>query len=127
MDSTEPQPRIALDKLIAGVALITVGVAGFLGAMDILHFRDIGRLWPLILIVIGLGSEIESLRRRREGSGWILIAIGTWFLIGNFHLFGLSFRHALPVAIAIAGAGIVTHAIVDKPGSAKKEESNESQ
>jgi hypothetical protein len=115
MESTER--RVPADKLVIGVALIVVGIAGTLTALDILQFRDAGRLWPLILIIIGLGTEAEALRNRREGGGWILIAIGTWFLVGNFHLFGLSHGRALPIAAIIAGAAIALHALVDKPTS----------
>ncbi len=115
MDSTEPRPRIAADKLVIGLALIAAGIAGILGMMDVLEFRDIGRLWPIALIVFGLAGEIEAIRNRTGSGSFILIAIGTWFLVGQFHLFGLSFGRALPVAIAIVGAGIALHAMTDKP------------
>lgn len=39
---------------IGAVILIVMGVAFLLRNMDIIHFGSIGKLWPLILIVIGI-------------------------------------------------------------------------
>jgi hypothetical protein len=116
MDTTAN--RIAADKLIIGVALVGAGIAGALGVMDVLHVRDIGRLWPVILIVIGLAGEAEAILKRRSDGSWVLLALGVWFLIGNFHFFGLSHGRALPVAISIAGAAIALHAVIDAPPAA---------
>ncbi len=113
METTHP--RISADKLVIGIALIVVGIAGFLGAIDVLHTRDVWKLWPLFLIVIGLANEAEAIRKRRSDGGWILLAIGTWFLIGNYHMFGLSRGSAMPVGVIVAGAAIALHAIIDKP------------
>jgi hypothetical protein len=126
MDSKQPHPRVAMDKLFIGVTLIAIGIAGVLGALDLVRVRDIVRLWPLVLIAIGLGSEIEAIRHRREGGGWIFVALGAWLLTGSLHLFGLSLHEAMPVGIAVAGAGLVIHALTDKP-VAKKENHDECQ
>ncbi|HEX7831725.1 MAG TPA: DUF5668 domain-containing protein [Thermoanaerobaculia bacterium] len=127
MESTQSatQQKIPIDKLVIGLVLIVVGVAGFLGTIDVLHFRDIWRLWPVLLIAIGLGNEVESIRNRRNNNGWILIAIGTWFLIGNFDIFGLSHGRAFPVVIVIAGASMALHALIDRPAVAAKENDHE--
>ncbi|HEX2836239.1 MAG TPA: DUF5668 domain-containing protein [Thermoanaerobaculia bacterium] len=115
MESLEPRPGVKADKLVLGIALIALGIVGFLGAIDLLYIRDVWRLWPLLLIVIGIGNEVEAIRNRRKGGGWVLIAIGTWFLIGNFHIFGLSHSRAIPVIVVIAGASIALHALIDRP------------
>lgn len=121
------QRRVLADKLVIGVALIAVGIAGFLGALDVFHIRDVWRLWPLILIVIGLANEAEAIRNRRSDGGWVLLAIGIWFLIGNFHLFGLSHGRAMPVAVVVAGASIALHAIIDRPAARGTRDSQEKQ
>jgi EamA domain-containing membrane protein RarD len=112
--------RILGDKLVIGIALIAVGIAGFLGALDIFHIRDIWRLWPLVLIVIGLANEAEAIRNRRSDGGWVLLAVGTWFLVGNFHLFGLSHGRAMPIAVVVAGASMALHAVIDRPAAAAR-------
>lgn len=124
MESIDTRPGVRADKLILGVALIAVGIAGFLGAVDLLPLRNIWRLWPLLLIVIGLGNEFEALRNRRKSGGWVLIAIGTWFLIGNFHIFGLSHRSAIPIVVVIAGASIALHALIDRQEVSHERHSN---
>ncbi|MGH9554268.1 MAG: LiaI-LiaF-like domain-containing protein, partial [Terriglobales bacterium] len=39
---------------IGAIILVVLGVAFLLRNMDIIHFGSIGKLWPLILIVIGI-------------------------------------------------------------------------
>lgn len=118
MDSTRPQ--VPIDKLVIGLVLVAVGLTGFLQAIDLIHIRAVWRLWPVILIVIGIGSEAEAIRNRKSSGGWVLLAIGTWFLVGNFHLFGLSHGQAMPVAVVVAGAVIAMHALIDRPEAPKE-------
>jgi hypothetical protein len=127
MDTTDPtttnptaKPHVAADKLLLGIALIGIGIAGFLGAIDVLHIRNLGKLWPVFLIVIGIGREIEAIRNRRANGGWILLAVGTWFLVSNFHLFDLTPREALPIGAIVAGAVIALHGVIDRPYTAKE-------
>lgn len=113
----QTETRVAFDKLVIGAALMLAGAAWFLGAVEVLHIRDLWRLWPVVLIVIGVANEAEAIRNRQSDGGWILLAIGTWFLVGNFELFGLSHGRALPVAVIVAGATIALHGIIDRPAS----------
>jgi hypothetical protein len=83
--------------------------------------RDVVRFWPALLIFIGVSSEVDALRQRQSGGGYIVAAIGVWMLAANQHLFGLSHRSAMPLGIAVVGLGLILHALVDAPVSAKKE------
>ncbi|HVG25691.1 MAG TPA: hypothetical protein VND45_16160 [Thermoanaerobaculia bacterium] len=98
--------RISLGKLIAGAGLLALGIAG---ALD---WREIWRWWPLLLICLGVAREAEVLRTRRGDSGFILIAIGVWMLAGSLRLFGLDYRDAFPLAIVVAGIGLITHSLL---------------
>ncbi|HUR81998.1 MAG TPA: hypothetical protein VM733_14635 [Thermoanaerobaculia bacterium] len=102
----ETTQRISAGKLAAGLALLTVGVAGITSA------RDLWRWWPLLLIFLGLGHEADALQTRRGSGGYILIAVGVWMLVGSLELFGLTYRDALPIGVVIAGAGMVLHALL---------------
>ena len=117
--------EISVEKLIIGLALVAVGVASFLGAIDVLDFTNIWRLWPLAFIVIGLASEVEALRKRKSDGGWILIAIGVWLLASTRGILGLTYRTAFPLAVVIAGAFLVLHAIFDAPVAEEKEKEND--
>jgi uncharacterized membrane protein HdeD (DUF308 family) len=113
--------RVPVDKLLIGVALIGFGILAFLGSIDVVIITDVGRLWPIFLIIIGVGNEIEAIRRRRAGGSWVLLAVGTWLLIGNLHIFGLNHSQALPVAAIVAGAMIALHAVIDRPARTRTE------
>ena len=121
-DTTTAAPaRVSMGKLAFGVVLLLIGIINF---TDILDFdvRDLWRWWPVFLIFIGLSSEIDSLRERTGGGGYIVAAIGVWLLIANHRFLGLSHRSAFPIAVAITGLGVIVHALVDDPTAAKKKE-----
>jgi hypothetical protein len=120
----ETRPGIALHKLVLGLCLVTVGVAAFLGSIDVWNIRHFWRFWPLFLIAIGLSSEIEALGRRKGDGGYILIAIGCWMLAGSFHFMNLSMAEAMPIGIAVAGLFLVLHAVMDRPAVKGEENDN---
>jgi LiaF transmembrane domain len=118
---TNTDGRIPMGKLALGIVLLLVGVLSFTDYMDLVDLREIWRFWPVFLIFIGVSSEFDSLRQRKTGGGHILAAIGVWMLVANHHFFGLNHRTAFPLAIAVVGLGVILHALVDAPVSAKKE------
>ena len=105
MNETET-PHFSAGKLMGGVVLLAIGIAG------ITHTREVWQYWPLLLIFLGLGQEADALRTRRGDGGFFLIAIGVWMLAGSLELFGLSYRSAFPLAIVMAGIGMVLHALL---------------
>jgi hypothetical protein len=105
MNKTTTQ-RISAGKLAAGLALLAIGVAGFV------NMHEVWRYWPLILIFLGIGHEADALRTRTGGGGFILIAIGVWMLVGSLELFELTYRTAFPIGIVIAGVGMILHALL---------------
>ncbi len=119
--TTNSDARIPMGKLALGVVLLVVGVLSFTDYMDLVDLREIWRFWPVLLIFIGISSEVDSLRQRKTGGGHILAAIGVWMLVANHRFFGLNHRTAFPLAIAVVGLGVILHALVDAPVSAKKE------
>jgi Domain of unknown function (DUF5668) len=118
---TTADRRVPMGKLAFGIALLIVGTLAFTDYLDAFEVREIWRYWPVFLIFIGLSSEYDSLRKHTSDGGYILVAIGTWLLVANHHLFNLRHRGAFPIAIAIAGLGVVLHALNDDPSAAKKE------
>ena len=116
--------NISAEKLIIGFALMAIGAAAFIDAIDLFDFGNLWRYWPLAFIVIGLANEVEALRKRQEGGGWVMIAIGVWMFAGLRHLFDLTLSTAFPVTIVIAGFFLVLHALIDKPAAKKEENEN---
>lgn len=117
--------KIPLGKLAFGIVLLLVGILGFTNYLDVLDVRDIVRFWPALLIFIGVSSEIDALRERKSGGGYIIAAIGVWLLFATQHYFGLTHRSAMPLGIAVAGLGVILHALVDEPVAGKKENGND--
>lgn len=109
-------------KFTTGLVLLAIGVLGFCDTLDIYDTRNLWRYWPLILIAIGLSNEIDALRARKSDGSFILLGVGVWMLFGTQHLFGLSVGNAMPVGIIVVGAGVLLHALVDRPVAVTKEE-----
>lgn len=114
-DTNDEQQKISVEKLVFGIILLVVGGLMLGSRMDLWEARDLWKLWPLFLVVLGLTGEYEALRKRKNDGGMILVAIGIWMLIGTNHWFGLSVGTAMPVGVVIIGLFLVIHAIVDKP------------
>lgn len=118
--STTTDSRIPLGKLALGIALVLVGILSFTNYMDLVDLREVWRFWPVLLIFIGVSSEVDALRQRKEGGGYILAAIGVWMLVANHRFFGLNHRTAFPLGIAVVGLGVILHALVDAPVTKKE-------
>jgi len=123
-NSITAEPRIPIGKLAVGLALVAVGILSFIDYLDLTDLRHIWRFWPVLLIFIGVSTEVDALRQRKSSGGYIIAAIGVWFLAAKQHLFGLSHGSAMPLGIAVVGLGIILHALVDDP-SLKKERSHD--
>jgi hypothetical protein len=124
-DTNAANSPIPFGKLAWGIAMLVVGILAFTDAIDMFDIRDVWRFWPLLLIFIGLSSEIDSLRQRTNGGGYLVVAVGVWMLAGNHDLLGLNHRTAFPLGIAVAGLGVILHALVDAPTMVRKEKSND--
>ena len=122
----ENKPALSIQKLIFGLVLMTFGVLAFVDSMDLWNPGQWWRLWPVALIVLGLGSEADALfARRPSGGGVFLLAVGVWMFVARSGYFGLSHRTAFPLAIAVVGLFMTLHALVDKPQpEAQKKETN---
>lgn len=117
--------QIPLGKLAFGIVLLVVGTLAFTDVLDLIELGDLVRYWPVLLIFIGVSQEIDALRQRQPGGGYVIAAVGVWLLFAKQHYFGLNHRSAMPIGVAIIGLGLILHALVDAPAPAKKENGNE--
>jgi hypothetical protein len=111
-DTITTSTPVSAGKLVFGIVLVAVGVLAFADAIDVWDFREIWRWWPVLLIVLGISKEIDTLRARRGDQGYILIAIGIWMLAATQHFLGLDYASAFPIGVAVAGLGIIVHALL---------------
>lgn len=119
--AAEEPARISAGRLVFGIVLVAVGVLAFVDAIDLWDMRELWRYWPVILIVIGLSNEIDTLRTRTGDGGSVLIAIGVWMLAATQEFLGLSYASAFPLGVAVAGLGVILHALVGVDGKKEKE------
>ncbi len=86
-------------QLTTGVLVISIGVLLLAGQLDVSwHFS---RLWPVILIVIGLGRYLGTDAAGRRGSGFWFLFVGAIFLLNNYRVFRL--HDSWPLFIIAAG------------------------
>ena len=116
------QHRIPVGKLALGLVLLAIGVATFLEAVDLWDSGSLWSYWPLIFIAIGGANEIDAIRRRQSDGSFVMLGMGVWFFVATFDIFGLSWGAAMPLALVVAGLGVVLHAIIDVPAEKKENE-----
>lgn len=97
--------------VMAGAILIVIGLI-FLGG-NLLDAPELhlGRLWPVILIVIG-GGKILFPEGGARVNGLPLVLVGSIFLAHNYRV--ISLRDSWPLFIVAAGISIVASAWAER-------------
>jgi len=91
-------------QLTTGILLVTIGLI-FLGErLEPGTAWDFGRLWPVILLVVGLGRFLSPHEGRPSGGIWFLF-LGVLFLMNNYRV--MSLRQSWPLFIVAAGVSIL--------------------
>lgn len=122
----EDKPHFSSQKLVFGLVLIALGALAFVDAVDLWNPRVFWpRIWPLGLLVLGLAGEIDAIRARQSDGSAFLVGLGVWFIAASFDVFGLTWRTAFPLGVAVVGLFMTLHAVIDKPVPQKKETTNE--
>jgi len=89
--------------LIGGLILITLGVLIYLSKAGIYSF---GQTWPILIIVIGIGTIIQ---RVKDIGGWFITVAGVIFLINEFYGFEFSkySQYILPAILILLGIFVI--------------------
>ena len=75
-----PPGRRAAGRVMLGLCVIAAGAALLLSNLGLLHFDVSYRLWPLILVALGLAKLVE--KGALCGGGHWLILLGLFLLAG---------------------------------------------
>lgn len=89
--------------LTGGMILITLGVLIFLHMSGYYYFS---KSWPILLIVIGVGTIIQS---ARDIGGWFITIVGIIFVITEAYgieLYKLS-KYILPALLILIGIHVI--------------------
>ncbi len=109
-----PPPPIARVKLVAGIFFAALGILMTLDNLDLLVAYRFLRYWPVVLIAIGL---LKLTERADRLMGVISLAAGTVLLASNTHWIRFPISALWPLALIVAGAAIVIHALGWRPES----------
>jgi hypothetical protein len=68
--------------LVAGGALVATGILLVLHKYGLLQSFDLGRSWPLIVVVLAFGRLAATIKETHQ-RGWTLLIIGDWLLVNT--------------------------------------------
>jgi hypothetical protein len=89
--------------------MIIVGTVFLLERFDYVSTRQVWRLWPVIVICIGL---VHLVRPERGRPSIFLLLIGIWLQVSTLGLWGLDWNDSWPLLIIFVGASLVFDAVV---------------
>jgi predicted membrane protein len=91
-------------KVFIGVAIIIAGVVLFMDNALGFNFRvNLFDFWPLILIAFGLNSLVQPKEVRQPVWGWILVGVGSLFMLDNLHIIYFDFSDLWPLLLILIG------------------------
>lgn len=93
--------RLRLGQLGVGVVVLLIGLLLLLDELHYVDFVSWTRLWPLIVILFGVGQLSEN--RRGNRGGMFLIAVGLWLLVCSLSLFGVTYGNGWPLLLIFLG------------------------
>ena len=91
-------------QVFAGVAILATGVALLIFQLTGRDL-DLGTLWPLIVVGVGLTGFVDRENGRRRGSGIVIMLVGCWLLINTLGLFDLTYQDSWPLLLILLGLG----------------------
>jgi len=93
------------NSVVMGLVLITIGVIFLGGRQQWGPEWRMETLWPLILIVFGLGRIIAPRYEGRRSSGFWILLTGVLFLLNQLHV--VRFEQTWPLFIVLGGLSIL--------------------
>jgi hypothetical protein len=93
------------NRIAIGAWFVLAGTLLLLQQVGVLHVGGLGRLWPLLLVGLGLARlAVARDRDGRETAFWLLV-VGGLFSIDRF--LGYRVHHTWPVFVVAAGVSLV--------------------
>lgn len=96
-----------------GMIVAVIGVALQLDNLGMLNIniRDVMRLWPAVLIALGIQMLTRPKGKDSSVAGIIVLSLGCYFLGRNFGLFDFGLQQLWPIAVIAAGVGMLRKAM----------------
>src|SRR5215831_12317750 len=100
------------ESLVWGLFLITLGVAFLLTNSGVWPNDALRHWWPLLVVVVGLGSVAAARDPHGVGGGVTTAAIGGWLLVAANGWYGLGWSRSWPLSFVAIGLGTLAEALV---------------
>lgn len=96
-----------IGRIFTGLVIVLLGAIFLANNLGLVDVGSVGRLWPVILILFGIGSIARPGHRR--GGAWFLF-LGGLFLLHTFDY--LRLHDSWPLFIVAAGVGVIWRSLV---------------
>ena len=106
------------NSVVVGLVFITIGVIFLGGRQGWGPEWRMETLWPVILIIFGIGRILSPGREGRVSSGFWILLTGVLFLLNQLHI--VRFEQTWPLFIVAGGVSILI-------GSSRRRDRSESQ
>jgi predicted membrane protein len=107
--------RSGRGALVAGIAVISIGVILLLNQFGVFPVDVALRFWPVVLVVVGLVKALTGKDRGERVFGGILILGGTILQLNSMGITHITWNQAWPMFIIIVGVMLIIHALTEKP------------
>ena len=99
------RPPASIGKLVFGMIIAILGVLFTLENFGLADVGSLWKFWPLALVAIG-GAHLSQAWRTRPFGGLLLVGLGVFFLLRNFHVIHVSLSSFLPLLLVVVGLRI---------------------
>lgn len=91
-------------QFVIGAVIVVIGASLLLDNLGLIDSGDILRLWPAILVVVGLRDLFVASDGSRAMRGTLLLALGVLLLLNTFDIFDFSIIGLWPLFLILFGA-----------------------
>jgi hypothetical protein len=120
-DMTSERSGEGRAAMVLGFVLAAFGVGMLIDRTDLIDMPGVSRLWPVVLIAVGLTHFMGPQADIRHGAG--LIATGFWMLVVT--LTRVEFRDTWPMLLVIFGLSTIWRSLPIATGSATNKENTD--
>jgi hypothetical protein len=103
----EENKRHSYGQFGVGLFLLAAGVALLLDKLDFFYIGSVWHYWPVIFIAMGFGRLLDAqfAWEYRKACWWLFM--GSWLLVSELHLFGLSYHNSWPILLIGIGMSML--------------------
>jgi predicted membrane protein len=102
-------------RLFAGLVIIALGAIALLDNFGIVRIGNVWRLWPLVLIAVGIAKLLRPRGSPGRFAGTLLFALGLWLLLENLGVWPYSLGTLWPLFVLALGAFLVWGGLGHRP------------